>query len=91
MDKVTISLPPNFELEKPENPGGMAFGKPGYYDLKMMLNGGKELVCIRDLVFGMGEQLFFPRAGYQQIKNVFDEVQRRDNHMLALRQSGAGL
>jgi hypothetical protein len=86
LDRITIALPTDFELEKAENPGSLNFGKPGSYDVTMALRGGSELVCKREMTFGKEEQLFFPRDAYPQVKNVFDAIHQHDSHMLALRQ-----
>jgi hypothetical protein len=85
-DQIDITLPPDFELEKAENPGGLNLGKTGSYDLSMVLRGGMELVCKRELIFGKDGQLFFPRDAYGQVKNAFDAIHQHDSHMLALRQ-----
>jgi hypothetical protein len=85
-DEIAVELPPDFELEKAENPGGLSLGKTGFYDLTMALRDGKELVCTRELIFGKDGQLFFPRQAYGQVKNAFDSINQRDSHMLALRQ-----
>jgi hypothetical protein len=86
LDQIAITLPPDFDLEKAENPGSLNFGKPGSYDVTMSLRGGNELVCRREMTFGKEQQLFFPRDAYPQVKNVFDAVHQHDSHMLALRQ-----
>ena len=89
IDQINIMLPDGYELEKAENPGGMNFGAPGSYVLNMAVSKGRELVCRRELTFGQGEQLFYSRDMYKQLKLVFDEIDRRDKHTLALKQSAA--
>ena len=90
-EQVTIALPAGYELERADSPGSLNFGEPGAYTLKMSVRGGTELTCVRELVFGNANNLVFQRAAYPQIKRVFDEIHRRDGHVMSLRQSaGAG-
>ena len=89
-EQVTISLPAGYELEKADNPGSLDFGDPGSYTLKLSVEDKSALVCLRELAFGNERDLVFPRAAYQGIKRVFDEIHRRDGHVMSLRQSSGG-
>ena len=87
-DKVTIQIPAGFQLEKAENPGSMDLGSPGTYTLTMSAGKG-ELICARDFTFGRDGFIAFARASYPSLKNVFDEIHRRDEVTLSLRQAAA--
>ncbi len=87
-DDVTIVIPGGFQLEEPENPGNLPFGKPGHYGLEMSIR-GQEFKCHRELVFGDNAALEFDKSVYPQLKVIFDQVHRRDNQTLSLRQEAA--
>jgi len=87
-DAVGITLPAGFVLEKAENPGNMDFGPPGDYEIAMTTHAGR-LLCQRDLTFGKGQMIHIPRDLYPRLKQVFDEVHRRDEVTLSLIQSAA--
>ncbi len=86
-DSVHIQLPEGFELDNAENPGSLNIGKAGAYVLQMSLE-KRELVCTRDFVFGDNGLLVYEKKQYPAVKNVFDEVHRRDSHMISLKQTG---
>jgi hypothetical protein len=88
-DEVTITVPDGFSLDNADNPGSLNFGRPGSYELAMGVRNGRELFCSRSLTFGNNGLLNFTVASYSQLKAVFDEIHRRDNHTLSLRQGGA--
>lgn len=86
-DDVTIALPAGFELEKPESPGVLPIGQVGSYAVRMVINGGTVLSCKRELVFGNSGTIYYPLKLYPVLKNVFDEVNRRDAVTLSLKQA----
>lgn len=88
IDELTIRLPEGFDLDHAENPGNLEFGKPGSYGLAMGINAEGELVCKRKVVFGIDGTLLFPVDVYSKIKKVFDEIHRRDTHVLSLKEAG---
>src|SRR5260370_42697534 len=59
-DMVSIDIPDGFVLDNAENPGGINFGAPGSYELKMSVSSGRELICERDLTFGKEGFLAYP-------------------------------
>jgi len=87
-DSLTIHLPAGFRLEDAESPGSIDFGQPGSYKLAMSKH-GDELVCTRELIFGKDAFISFARANYAPVKRVFDEIHRRDDVTLSLRQAPA--
>jgi len=86
-DTISIALPAGFALDHAENPGALSFGAPGAYELKMSVKGGRELICTRGLTFGKGGTLAFEAAAYPKVKNVFDEIHRRDDVTISLKQA----
>ncbi len=84
-DVVSIRLPDGFALDNPDNPGSMDFGKPGSYNLLIQIKDGKELVTTRELTFGAGNILMFPKDVYPKLKSVFDEIHTRDGHTISLK------
>jgi len=88
-DDIAITIPEGFELEKAENPGSVSFGPPGSYDLKMMVQGKRVLICKRELTFGNQGMIYYPLRNYPALKNIFDEVHRRDSTTFSLRKTVA--
>jgi len=88
-DDIAITLPEGFELEKGENPGDLGFGVAGSYGLTMSVQGKKVLLCKRELVFGNQGVLYFPLKSYQALKNIFDEIHRRDSTTFSLHRASA--
>jgi len=88
-DTVSITLPSGFALDNAGNPGPLDFGPPGSYQLKMVVKDGHEFVCSRELVFGKGGYLTYPVETYAKVKGVFDEVHRRDDVTISLKQATA--
>jgi hypothetical protein len=85
-DTISIMLPNGFAPDHAESPGAFSFGAPGSYELKISVKDGRELVCGRSLTFGKGGALSYPVATYPKVKNVFDEVHRRDDVTISLKQ-----
>ncbi len=88
-DEVSITVPDGFNLDNAEKPNSLKFGRPGSYEIDMGVRNGREIHCSRSLTFGNSGILIFPVESYSQVKAVFDEIHRRDNHTLSLKQGGA--
>ncbi len=84
-DRVSVKLPEGFALDNAENPGDMKFGAPGEYKLDILTQGQSVLVAERELTFGNKGIFYFDPKGYRQVKAVFDEIHRRDNHVISLK------
>jgi hypothetical protein len=84
-DRVSIVLPEGFALDNAESPGGIKFGDPGSYDIKLGIRDGHELVCMRELTFGKGGLVAYPKESYPNIKALFDEVHRHDDATISLK------
>jgi len=86
-DNVTFELPGGFALDNADAPPSLSFGAPGGYDVKIMTRGGHELILQRDFTFGKNSQIWFDAGVYPQLKKIFDEVHRRDDHSISLKQT----
>ena len=53
----------------------------------MSLVDKRELVCFRELRFGKDGNLSFPISVYPQLKAIFDEIHRRDDVTISLKQA----
>jgi hypothetical protein len=85
-DTISITLPNGFVLDHGENPGSLNIGAPGSYAVSLSVKNGRELVCVRGLTFGKGGALAFGVGLYPKVKTVFDEIHRRDDITIALKQ-----
>ena len=86
-DSVTFELPAGFALDNADNPGSLDFGRPGAYKIQMMTRGAHELIADREFTFGRDGNILFGSDVYPQLKKIFDEVHRRDDHTISLKQS----
>jgi hypothetical protein len=55
--------------------------------VKILTRGGKELILDRDFTFGKEGRIFFGAENYQQLKKVFEEIQKRDDDTISLKQT----
>lgn len=87
-DEVTINLPAGFALDSADAPMGLNAGEVSKYNIKLsVIKDGRTLIYRRDFFFGGGKDLLlFPVAAYSQLKTLFDELHKRDNHTLTLKQ-----
>jgi hypothetical protein len=86
-DSITIELPPGFALDNADAPAPLDFGQPGAYKVQIMTRGGHQLILERDLTFGKDGRIFFPVEVYPQLKRIFEEIQKRDDHTISLKQT----
>lgn len=89
-DKVTISLPQDYVLDNADRPNGIRAGEICRHDISMgVTNDQKTLVYTRTFFFGGKDMLLFPAANYDQLKRLFDEIHKADNHLITLKQPGS--
>jgi Domain of Unknown Function with PDB structure (DUF3857) len=88
-DEVAIKLPEGFALDNPDAPVGLDGGEISKYNVKVSLSeDGRTLNYQRRFFFGGGQSgLLFPVTSYAKLKTLFDELHKRDNHMLSLKQN----
>jgi len=89
-DKVTIELPKGYALDNADRPAPINAGAISQYDVQMgITNDQSTLVYNRTFFFGNRDLLLFSVEKYDVIKQLFDEVNRADNHMITLKQTGS--
>ncbi|HEY9401805.1 MAG TPA: DUF3857 domain-containing protein [Pyrinomonadaceae bacterium] len=87
-DEVSIDLPAGYSLDNADAPAAINAGQTGRYDINIgVTKDGRTLVFNRKFYFGNKTGLLFPVASYAQLKTLFDEVHKRDNHMITLKQA----
>lgn len=89
--KVTIQLPNGFALDNADAPAAFSAGAVSKYDLKVgMTKNQKTLVYNRSFFFGGNDIILFPPDRYEQVKQLFDQLNKGDNHTITLRQNASG-
>ncbi len=90
-DEVQIELPNGYTLDSPDAPLPFKAGVVSQYEPRLSVTAdGKTLVYQRKFFFGGGGNILFPPQGYAQLKGLFDELNKRDNHTIPLKQGAAG-
>ena len=87
-DEVAITVPEGFSFDNAGNPGSLEFGPPGSYRLELSTRNARDLFCARSLTFGRNGSLYYEVPHYSLVKAVFDEIHRRDNFTISLKQAG---
>ena len=87
-DEVTIDLPAGYVLDHADAPNSIKIGQIGEYSPTIAASSsGKTLLYKRRLSFGAGGALLlFPANTYTDIKSLFDEINKSDNHTITLKQ-----
>jgi hypothetical protein len=90
-DEVSIELPDGYALDNADAPGPIKIGQLGEYSPKMFVtNKEKTLIYKRRLSFGGGGGvLYFPTNVYKDLKALFDEINKSDNHTITLKQAAS--
>jgi hypothetical protein len=90
-DAVEIELPEGFALDNADAPQPFQSGEISKYSVKIgVTTDGRKLVYHRSFFFGGGQSgLLFPTASYAGLKSLFDELHKRDNHTITLKQAAA--
>ncbi|HEX8128913.1 MAG TPA: DUF3857 domain-containing protein [Pyrinomonadaceae bacterium] len=89
-DNVTIELPAGYALDNADAPMGINAGDTSKYDVKLAVTkDGRTLIYNRKFFFGTSTGMLFPVAAYSQLKTLFDELHKRDNHTITLKQAAA--
>ncbi|MGA2434519.1 MAG: DUF3857 and transglutaminase domain-containing protein [Bryobacteraceae bacterium] len=86
-DTVSIALPEGFDFDNIDAPAPLAFGPAGKYEVKLALSQDKKtLVYSREFAFGYQGAIVYEAKYYNQIKQIFDTIHERDNHVVTLKQ-----
>jgi hypothetical protein len=87
-DKVTITLPKGYAPDNADAPQTIDIPQICHYGVKMGVSkDASTLFYTRSFFFGNDKILLFPVQGYEQIKRLFGEINRSDNHTIALKQT----
>ena len=85
-DDVTFQLPEGYALDNPDAPAPFSAGRISQYTPKISVTSdGKNLAYQRSFFFGGGGTIIFPVQSYNQLKGLFDELNKRDNHTITLK------
>ncbi|HYX41819.1 MAG TPA: hypothetical protein VE821_08985, partial [Pyrinomonadaceae bacterium] len=89
-DEVLIELPTGFALDNADAPQPFTAGEIGKYDVHIgVTKDNRTLVYRRSFFFGGQDTILFPVNSYEQLKQVFDELHKRDEHTITLKQAVA--
>lgn len=89
-DKVTISLPKGYALENADRPAPIHAGAVSKYDVRIAVTTDQTtLIYNRTFFFGGNDAILFPVDSYETLKQLFDAINKSDNHMITLKQSGS--
>ena len=90
-DNVAIDLPQGYALDNADAPASFSAGPISQYQPKISVTSdGKTLLYQRTFFFGGGGNILFPVGSYSQLKGLFDELNKRDNHTITLKQTAVG-
>lgn len=87
-DTITIALPKGYALDNADRPNAIAAGAVCKHEVKMAITKDEtKLIYNRSFFFGGNDSVLFPVKTYEQMKRLFDEVHKADNHMITLKQT----
>jgi hypothetical protein len=85
-DNITVNLPTGYVLDNADRPSPITAGAVCKYEIKMGITSDqKTLVYGRQFFFGGDGAVLFPVETYKQLKQLFDEIHKADNHLITLR------
>lgn len=88
-DKVVISLPKGYALDNADRPAPITSGAVCRYEVEMGVTKDEPtLIYKRNFFFGGDNTILIAADRYPQVKRLFDEVNKRDNHIITLKQTG---
>jgi hypothetical protein len=89
-DEVTIELPTGYALDNADAPAPIKAGEIAEYRPQIQASvDGTLLVYKRRFLFGGGGNILFPVTSYPAVKNLFDAINKADNHTITLKQTAA--
>jgi hypothetical protein len=87
-DQVEYELPPGFALDNAEAPAPFNGGAISDYKPSLAITSdNRHLIYKRSFFFGGGGVVLFPVSSYNQLRTFFDQLNKRDNHTVALKAS----
>lgn len=88
-DKVVISLPKGYALDNADSPMPISAGGICHYTVTTGVTKDQStLIYNRSFFFGGNDTILFPADRYDQVKQLFDALNKSDNHTITLKQSG---
>jgi hypothetical protein len=83
-------LPKGYALDNADRPAPINVQEICKLDINMGLTQDHTmLIYKRNFLFGGQDSILFPVTTYDNIKRLFDEISRADNHMITLKQTTA--
>lgn len=90
-DEVSIDLPKGYALDNADRPAPINAGAVSQHEIAIgITTDQKTLKFKRKFSFGGNGSILFPVETYDQIKRLFDEIHKADNHMITLKQTTPG-
>ena len=88
-DQISIELPKGYALDNADRPFPINAGI-SKYEVKMGITTDQTtLVYNRSFFFGSRDVLLFTVDKYELLKRLFDEINKGDNHIITLKQTGS--
>jgi hypothetical protein len=92
VDHLTIDLPTGYSLDNPDAPIPI---QPEMtrnickQEIKMAVTNGHTLIYDRKFFFGGGGAVLFPVVSYTPLKELFDMINKADDHTITLKQGAS--
>jgi Domain of Unknown Function with PDB structure (DUF3857)/Transglutaminase-like superfamily len=90
-DEITIELPAGFAPDNADAPAPitpeLTHGICAQAITLAISKDNRTLVYKRSFYFGGGGVILFPAANYRAVKQLFDEIQKADDHTITLKQT----
>jgi len=87
-DQVEYELPPGFALDNADAPAPFNGGAISDYKPSIAISSdNRKLIYKRSFFFGGGGIVLFPVSSYDRLRTFFDQLNKRDNHTVALKAS----
>jgi hypothetical protein len=85
-DDIEFVLPPGYALDSADRPAPFSAAGVSEYTVRLGLTmDNKTLVLQRQFYFGGGANILFPATSYSSVKDLFDRLQKSDEHTIALK------
>ena len=85
-DDIEFVLPEGYALDNADRPAPFSAAGVSDYTVRLGLTlDNKTLVLKRQFYFGGGANILFPATSYSSVKDLFDRLQKSDEHTIALK------
>ena len=85
-DRITIKLPKGYTLDSADRPAAIAAGTICKHEIYMGVTKDQTTLHYnRNFFFGGDNTILFPVTSYEQLKLLFDDIHKADNHMITLK------